>query len=159
LWRRVKIKLTLRLRRGQFQNQFGLVVFDLGMDEINSKSKPPLSLRGVVIILSILALLTAITISNFNTSGCNSPGWRMNSCINNLRQIDAAKTQWAFEYNKTNLEAAVSWNDVGPFLGHGVSLDFICCPEDKTKTASSSYTLGYMGSPPKCKINPAHILP
>ena len=128
------------------------------MDENNSKSKPSLSLLGVVIILSILALLTAIAISNFNNSGRNSPGWRMNSCINNLRQIDAAKAQWAFEYNKTNLEAAVTWNDVRPFLGHGVSLDFIYCPEDKTETASSSYTLGNLGSPPKCKINPAHFL-
>jgi len=111
---------------------------------------------GVAIILGIVALVALIAKPNFIHSG-SSP---MNTCINNLRQIDAAMQQWALENNKTNLETVVTWNDIKPYLGRGLqgSLVQIYCPEDKTKNASNSYTLGNLKSPPKCKINPAHII-
>lgn len=104
-------------------------------------------------ILGILVLLALIAIPNFFHAHTTSS----NACINNLRQIDAAKQQWALENNKTNLHTIVTWSDVKLYLGRGTSdsLAFIYCTEDKTKNASNSYTLGDLKSPPKCKINPA----
>ena len=80
-----------------------------------------------------------------------------NSCINNLRQIDAAKQQWALENAKTNLSTVVTWSNVKPYSGRGAegSLDFTYCPDDKSKRYSNSYTLGDLQTKPKCKINPA----
>jgi competence protein ComGC len=127
------------------------------MDETNRKSKSPRRLLKIGIILGILALLVLIAIPNFIHEPYTSP---MNACINNLRRIDAVTQQWALENNVTNTETVITWNDVKHYLERGSqgSLVQIYCPEDKTKTASSSYTLGDFRSPPKCKINPAHIL-
>jgi hypothetical protein len=123
------------------------------MYEDNLKSKPILSPLEIAIILGFLALLAFIAIPNFLRPHTTSS----NACINNLRQIDAAKQQWALENNKTNLNTVVTWSDVKLYLGRGTndSLSFIYCREDKTKNASNSYTLGDLKSPPKCKINPA----
>jgi len=101
-----------------------------------------------------------IAIPNFVSRGHKPPRQR-NYCINILRQIDAAKQQWALDNNETNLDTLITWNDVKSYLGRNPmnTLDSIYCPEDKTRNASNSYTLGNLGSLPKCKINPAHTLP
>ena len=111
----------------------------------------------IAIILGFLALLAVIAVPNFVRHPCTSP---MNACINNLRQIDAAKQQWALENNKTNSDTVVTWNDVTPYMGRGEtgSLHSVYCLEDKTRNTSNSYTLGDLGSPPKCKINPTHVI-
>jgi len=49
----------------------------------------------------ILAFLAAI-ISNYNQIGYHSGTNPANACINNLRQIDAAKNEWALENGKSN---------------------------------------------------------
>ena len=132
------------------------------MDENNTKKQSPRGLLRIAIILSSLALLVAIALLNFNdivfsiARNRNHSAWKT-ACINNLRQIDAAKQQWALENNKTNLDTIVTWNDVRIYFGRVTinSMDSVHCPEDKTRNASNSYTLGDLGSPPKCKINPA----
>jgi len=124
------------------------------MDENKSKSKRSFSPLGVVIILSILALVALVAIPNFIRARTTSA---MNACINNLRQIDAAKQQWALENNKTNSDTIITWEDVKPYLGRGAmgSLDSISCPHDLTKNSSNSYTLGDLSTKPKCKIRPS----
>ena len=130
------------------------------MGEYNSKSKPSRTLLKIAVVLIGVCLLAAIVIPNYNGTHRSSPGRRMNACINNLRQLDAAVQQWALEKNKTNLDTVVTWNDVRPYLGRGSdnSLISFYCPEDRTKQCSNSYTLGDLKIPPKCKINPAHFL-
>lgn len=125
------------------------------MDENKPKSKLLINPLGVVIILGLFALLAYLAIPNF--SGHSIGTAPMNVCINNLRQIDAAIQQWALENNVTNSATIVTWNDVRPYLGRDPSraLNFIYCPKDTTHKASNSYTLGDVGSRPKCKINPA----
>jgi chromosome segregation ATPase len=71
-----------------------------------------------------------------------------NACINNLRQIDAAKQQWALEKNKTP-EAIPTVQDLLPYLKDGV---FPVCPSGGT------YTLNAVGELPSCSI-PGHVLP
>ena len=70
----------------------------------------------------------------------------VNSCINNLRQIDAAKQQWALDSHKATNDVP-TWDVIRPFLGRGASADEITvCPQGGT------YTLGSVGEYPKCSI-------
>jgi methyl-accepting chemotaxis protein len=69
-------------------------------------------------------------------------------CINHLRQIDAAKQQWALENNKT-ADAIPTEQDLLPYLKDGV---FPVCPSGGT------YTIGAVGVPPTCSV-PGHVLP
>jgi hypothetical protein len=69
------------------------------------------------------------------------------ACINNLRQIDAAKQQWALENNKS-MNVIPSWNDILPYLNRMPH-----CPE------GGSYILGRVSELPKCSIGgPSHSL-
>ena len=73
-----------------------------------------------------------------------------NACINNLRQIDAAKQQWALENGKAN-GTAVTEADIKPYLGRGGG-EMPKCP------AGGKYTIGKVGEPPTCSIA-GHALP
>jgi small-conductance mechanosensitive channel len=71
-----------------------------------------------------------------------------NACINNLRQIDAAKQQWALEKNKT-ADAVPTAQDLLPYFKDGV---FPVCPSGGT------YAINAVGEVPTCSI-PGHVLP
>jgi hypothetical protein len=71
-----------------------------------------------------------------------------NACINNLRQIDAAKQMWALEKNKT-VDAMPTAQDLLPFFKDGT---FPVCPSGGT------YTINVVGELPTCSI-PGHALP
>jgi hypothetical protein len=71
-----------------------------------------------------------------------------NACINNLRQIDAAKQQWALEKNMP-ADATPSIKDLLPYLKGGV---FPTCP------AGGIYLINSMEDLPTCSIA-GHALP
>jgi chromosome segregation ATPase len=71
-----------------------------------------------------------------------------NACINNLRQIDAAKQQWALEKNKA-ADAIPTAQDLLPYLPNGI---FPTCPSGGT------YLINPVNEPPACSI-PGHVLP
>jgi chromosome segregation ATPase len=73
---------------------------------------------------------------------------QLNVCINNLRQIDAAKQQWALENDKI-ADAIPPAQDLLPYLSNMV---FPVCPSGGT------YTINAVGVPPTCSI-PGHVLP
>ena len=73
---------------------------------------------------------------------------QLNACINNLRQIDAAKQQWALENDKT-ADAIPPALELLPFLRDGI---FPMCP------SGGAYTINAVGVPPTCSI-PGHVLP
>jgi chromosome segregation ATPase len=77
-----------------------------------------------------------------------SPAAQLNACINNLRQIDAAKQQWALENDKT-ADAIPSAQDLLPYFSN---LVFPVCPSGGT------YTINAVGVPPTCSV-PGHVLP
>jgi prepilin-type N-terminal cleavage/methylation domain-containing protein len=67
------------------------------------------TLVEIMIVVAIIGLLAAIAIPNFLKSRETS---RMNACINNLRQIDGAKEQWAIAKKKKEgdaIEATEVW--------------------------------------------------
>jgi hypothetical protein len=70
-----------------------------------------------------------------------------NVCLNNLRQIDAAKQQWALEKNKTT-DAIPTEQDLLPYLKDGI---FPTCPSGGT------YTINAVGELPACSV-PGHVL-
>jgi chromosome segregation ATPase len=70
------------------------------------------------------------------------------ACINNLRQIDVAKAQWALEKNKAPTDVPTV-QDLTPYLKEGI---FPVCPDGGT------YAINSMSDPPTCSIT-GHVLP
>jgi len=66
---------------------------------------------GAVIIIALM-LVAVISIPNFVVSRATSPA---SSVINNLRQIDAAKQEWALEHKKSGNDIPTS-SDLTPYL-------------------------------------------
>jgi len=71
-----------------------------------------------------------------------------NACINNLRQIDAAKQQWALEKNKPDT-ALPTAQELLPYFKTGT---FPVCP------AGGTYYINAVGELPACTL-PGHALP
>jgi hypothetical protein len=74
-----------------------------------------------------------------------------NTCINHLRQIDAAKNQWALENNKVAGDIPTA-QDIAPYIKLDANGNIPGCPSGGT------YTIGAVGVPPTCSI-PGHVLP
>jgi DNA repair exonuclease SbcCD ATPase subunit len=73
---------------------------------------------------------------------------QLNACINNLRQIEAAKQEWALENNK-RATALPTVQELLPYFADDV---VPVCP------AGGIYTLNAAGQAPTCSI-PGHVLP
>jgi hypothetical protein len=71
-----------------------------------------------------------------------------NACINNLRVIDAAKTQWALEKAKNATDVPAP-QDLLPYFKDGT---FPVCPDGGT------YSINALGVPPTCTVQ-GHVLP
>jgi hypothetical protein len=93
--------------------------------------------------VAVPGILAAIAIPNFVKARAVS---QANACINNLRQIDAAKQEWALEKGKQSTDTPVM-DDLKPYLGK-----IPHCP------AGGNYTINAVGQPPQCSI-PDHKLP
>jgi hypothetical protein len=95
--------------------------------------------------VAVPGLLAAIAVPNFVKARATS---QQNACINNLRQIQAAKQEWALEKGKAQTDVP-TWDDLQPYLSGKVPL---VCP------AGGTYSLNAVGDPPTCSI-PGHVLP
>jgi len=98
-------------------------------------------------VLSLGALVVPNFIQARNTSASNA-------CVNNLRQLDEVKQEWALE-NKKAIGIVPSWDDLRPYVGRGPQGDLsrFRCPK------GGVYTIGRIGEPPRCSIGgPEHSL-
>lgn len=75
----------------------------------------------------------------------------VNACINNLRQIEGAKQQWAMEKNKLSNAVPIA-SDLTPYLGREKAHYMPICP------SGGKYTFNPLWQPPTCSIT-NHILP
>jgi prepilin-type N-terminal cleavage/methylation domain-containing protein len=113
--------------------------------KINTSRRAGFTLVEIMIVVAIIGLLAAIAIPNFVRARDTS---QKNSCINNLRQLDAAKQQWALE-NKEQDTSVPATTDVQNYLKDNL---FPHCP------ASGSYGVNAVNTDPTCSIS-GHQLP
>jgi hypothetical protein len=95
--------------------------------------------------VAMVGMLSAIAIPNFVKARATS---QENACINNLRQLDAAKNEWALENNKKSTDVPTK-ADLLPYLR-----SWPACP------AGGTYVIGAVGDKPTCSLaNLGHELP
>ena len=90
-----------------------------------------------MIVVAIIGLLMAIAFPNFISARTNT---REKLCVNNLRQLDAAKEEAALEKGLT------SGADVAPFVADYLKKGVPTCPEGHV-----AYDLHLVGTDPECK--------
>ena len=119
--------------------------------------KAGFTLVEIMIVVAIIGLLAAIAIPNFVKARTTA---QKNACINNLRQIDGAKQQWALETKQLST-ATPNEIEVGSFLGRAGTVAGVVCPAGGTgATFASSYTINQVDTGPACLIVPTtHVLP
>jgi prepilin-type N-terminal cleavage/methylation domain-containing protein len=123
--------------------------------KINSSRKAGFTLIEIMIVVAIIGLLAAIAIPNFVHARTTA---QQNACINNLRQIDGAKQEWALE-KKAAATVSPAGTDIQPYMGRGSNGTLPSCPLDSTGQFSSSYTIGSLSIAPVCQISPSnHVL-
>jgi prepilin-type N-terminal cleavage/methylation domain-containing protein len=111
------------------------------------------TLVEIMIVVSIIGLVAAIAIPQYVRARAAS---NRTTCINNLRQIASAVTQWALE-TKAPRTSPVQFSDIQPFM-RGPAI----CPSGGT-SFMDSYDITDVQTPPTCKQVPngldAHVLP
>jgi hypothetical protein len=117
---------------------------DEGWLTVANGNQHPAKLLAVSAVVPI-GILSAIAIPNFVKARGTA---QQNACINNLRQIDGAKQQWALENKKTDTDTPTR-EDLKPFLANK---KFPTCP------AGGEYTINPASKRPECS-HEGHSLP
>jgi prepilin-type N-terminal cleavage/methylation domain-containing protein len=110
------------------------------------------TLVEIMIVVAIIGLLAAIAIPNFLKSRATS---QAGACVNNLRQIDAASTQFALETGKASGTAINYPNDLTSYIKLNAAGSIPACP------AGGIYNITAIGNLPTCSlgstVSPPHI--
>ncbi len=100
-----------------------------------------------MIVVALIGLLAALAVPNFLRARASA---QKNTCINNLRQLDSAKHQWAQERQKADTDIPSS-DDLKVYIKNDV---YPSCP------AGGVYTIGALSTDPTCsKSDIGHLLP
>jgi len=111
--------------------------------------KPGFTLVEIMIVVGIVGLLAALAVPNFLRARTKA---QRSACIENMRQIEAGKQQWAMENKKTETDTPTS-DDVKRYAK---SEQWPNCPSGGT------YTIGAMNTVPTCSMSAEpelHALP
>jgi Tfp pilus assembly protein PilE len=91
----------------------------------------------IMIVVAIIGLLAAIAIPSFMKARTTS---QQNACINNLRQIESGKEQWALAAQKAQGDAVVT-TAVDSYMKNSPA-----CP------AGGTYAYNNIGTDARCTI-------
>lgn len=104
-----------------------------------SSKRSGFTLVEIMIVVAIIALLAAIAVPGFLRARKRAQGTTMK---NDLRLIDAAKDQYAIEFNKANTTPL--WDDLTPYFKAGTRL-----ATSNTDLFGRSYTINNLSQPPQ----------
>src|SRR5512135_1646768 len=100
-------------------------------------NKQGFTLVEIMIVVAIIGLLAAIAIPSFMKARTTS---QKNACINNLRQIESGKEQWALANKKATGDTVVT----SEIIGYMKSTP--ACP------AGGTYTYNRIGTDASCSL-------
>lgn len=118
----------------------------------SNKRQSGFTLIEIGIVVAIVGLLATIATPTWVRARSQS---QINTCINNLKQIDGAKQQWALE-TRQNSSAVPAYTDISSYLKSTVN-----CPASGTDTSfAGSYQMNDVMTKPTCTVVPGtHVLP
>ena len=102
------------------------------------------TLVEIMIVVAIIGLLAAIAIPSFMKARTKS---QQNACLNNLRQIESSKEQWALETRQAQYAAEVT-AEVNAYIKATP-----VCP------AGGTYAYKVIGTNAVCTLGGGHVLP
>ncbi len=107
------------------------------------------TLVEIMIVVAIIGLLAAIAVPNFVQARTSA---RRNTCVNNLRLIQAAKDQYAIENNQADTMTPTSADVSAYFKAQQLSGGLPKEPQ------SGTYTVAAVNAAPTCSVGGSHTI-
>ena len=114
-----------------------------------SRKRAGFTLVEIMIVVAIIGLLSAIAIPAFLKARNSS---RRHACINNLRQIDAAKDQYVLEYGG-NQGTTLAWGNIMLYVKDVSNKLFCPAATAAQRNFATSYFIQPLGIDPQCQIS------
>ena len=124
------------------------------MKTTRTKGLGGFTLVEIMIVVAIIGLLAAIAIPNFVSARARA---QASACVNNLRQIDSAASEFALEAGKKTGDAINFPTDLKPYIKLNASGSLPACP------AGGTYSDSQVGAQPLWSlgnsVTPGHVAP